>query len=199
MLLAAAAILLATVVPPLADWAEHSLSGHMTVHLIDTDIVPPLAFFALPVLTRPFRIIPAPLALFASLALIWGIHFGPLLDASLDGPALGLLVRALFLLAGALMWARVFDAERLSYVARLGYVFLAMPLSGFLGFVLYSARSPLYAHYVRMCGSGALADQRSGGELMWVGGSGIMFAGFMILAFEYARYESRIAADTPGR
>jgi hypothetical protein len=29
---------------------------------------------------------------------------------------------------------------------------------------------------------------------MWVGGSALMFAGFMLLAFEFARHEIRIAA-----
>jgi len=76
---------------------------------------------------------------------------------------------------------------------------LGMPLTGFLGFVLYSNRLPLYAHYVHICGGGALADQQAAGEMMWIGGSAIMFVGFMVVAFEYARHESRIAAaDTPG-
>jgi len=99
-------------------------------------------------------------------------------------------------LAGFLMWAPVFDPQRLTHAARVGYVFLAMPLTGFLGFVLYSDRVPLYAHYVRICGGGALADQQAGGELMWIGGSAIMFAGFMLLALEYARHEIRIAATS---
>jgi len=43
------------------------------------------------------------------------------------------------------MWAPVFDPQRLSHVARLGYVFLAMPLTGFSRFVLYTNRLPLYA------------------------------------------------------
>jgi len=193
-LLAGAAAAFATVAPPLDAWAHHSLVGHMVQHLVHTDVVPPLVFFGAPLLTRPFRIVPAPVALFASLAIIWGVHFGPLLEASLESPAANALVQVLFLAAGFLMWAPVFDPQRLSHAARLGYVFLAMPLTGFLGFVLYSNRFPLYAHYVRVCGAGALADQQAGGELMWVGGSAIMFAGFMLLAFEYARHEIRIAA-----
>jgi putative membrane protein len=193
-LLAGIGVALATVLPPLDDWAQRSLSGHMVQHLIDTDIVPPLLLFGAPLLTRPFRVIPAPLALFASLAIIWGIHFGPLFEASLEHVPLRVLVHALFLLAGFLMWAPVFDPQRLSQIARLGYVFLAMPLTGFLGFVLYTNRLPLYAHYVRICGAGALADQQAGGELMWIGGSAIMFAGFMLLAFEYARHEIRLAS-----
>jgi putative membrane protein len=194
VVLAGIAVALLTVLPPLDDWAQRSLTGHMVQHLLDTDVVPPLLLFGAPPLARPFRAIPAPLALFASLAIIWGIHFGPLFEASLEHAPLRVLVHGLFLLAGFLMWAPVFDAERLNHVARLGYVFLAMPLTGFLGFVLYTNRLPLYAQYVRICGAGALADQQGGGELMWIGGSTIMFAGFMLLAFEYARHEIRIAS-----
>jgi hypothetical protein len=36
--------------------------------------------------------------------------------------------------------------------------------------------------------------RQAGGELMWIGGSAIMFAGFMLLAFEYARHEIRLAS-----
>jgi putative membrane protein len=194
-LLAGVVVVVATVLPPLDAWAHRSLVGHMVQHLVHTDIVPPLILFGAPFVARSFRGIPAPLALFSSLAIIWGIHFGPLFEASLENAAFGALVTVLFLAAGFLMWAPVFDPERLSHVARLGYVFLAMPLTGFLGFVLYTNRFPLYAHYVRICGGGALADQQAGGELMWVGGSAIMFAGFMLLAFEYARHEIRIAAE----
>ena len=192
--LAGLAVVFATLLPPLDDWAQRSLSGHMVQHLIDTDIVPPLLLFGVPVLARPFRRIPAPFGLFVSLAIIWGVHFGPLFEASLEFAPLRILVHALFVFAGFLMWAPVFDPQRLGHAARLGYVFMAMPLTGFLGFVLYTNRFPLYAHYARICGAGALADQQAGGELMWVGGSAIMFAGFMLLAFEYARHEIRIAS-----
>jgi cytochrome c oxidase assembly factor CtaG len=195
-LLAGIAVAVAAVLPAADAWAHRSLVGHMVQHLVHTDVVPPLVFFGVPVLTRPLRAVPAPALLFASLAIIWGIHFGPLFEASLESAPLDVLVQLLFLAAGFLMWAPVFDPQRLSHAARLGYVFLAMPLTGFLGFVMYSNRLPLYAHYVRICGAGALADQQAGGELMWVGGSAIMFAGFMLLACEYARHEIRIASRT---
>jgi cytochrome c oxidase assembly factor CtaG len=193
-IVAAVLIFAASLVPPLSAWAERSLIGHMVLHLLHTDIVPPLLFFGLPRATYPFRILPAPLCLFASIAIIWGIHFSPFFESSLDYAPYALLADVLFLTAGALMWAPVFDPDRLPLAARLGYVFLAMPMTGFLGFVIYSARIPLYAHYVHVCGAGALADQQAGGELMWVGGSAIMFVGFMLLACEVARHEIRIAA-----
>ena len=156
-LVAGCAIAAAAVLPPMDAWAHRSLVGHMVQHLVHTDVVPPLVLFGMPLLARPFRVIPAPFALFASLAIIWGIHFGPLFEASLESILVNVLVQALFLTAGFLMWAPVFDPQRLSHAARLGYVFLAMPLTGFLGVVLYSGRVPLYAHYVRICGGGALA------------------------------------------
>jgi cytochrome c oxidase assembly factor CtaG len=194
-LLAGLAVLAVSLSPPAAAWVERSLVGHMVLHLVHTDVVPPLIFFGLPLATRPFRVLPAPLCLFASLAIIWGVHFSPFFEASLERAPYAVLADLLFLTAGALMWAPVFDPDRLPLAARLGYVFLAMPLTGFLGFVIYSTRVPLYAHYVRVCGAGALADQQAGGELMWIGGSAIMFVGFMILACEFARQELRTAAE----
>jgi cytochrome c oxidase assembly factor CtaG len=195
VLLAGVALAAASMLPPLADWAQRSLVGHMTQHLIHTDAIPPLIFFGVPLAARVFRAVPAPVSLFVSLALVWGIHFSPLFEASLEHAPYAVLVDVLFLAAGGLMWAPVFDPQRLDHAARLGYVFLAMPLISFLGFALYSNRVPLYPHYVHVCGAGALADQQAGGELMWVGGGTIMFLGFMLLAFEYARHEIRIAAS----
>lgn len=194
--LAGVAVLAATVSPPLDDWGLRSLVGHMVQHLLHTDVVPPLLFFGAPAWTRPFRVVPAPLSLATAIGLVWTIHLSPLFEASLVQPWLHWLVHALFLLAGALMWAPVFDPDRLNDVARLGYAFLAMPLTGFLGFVLFANRTPLYAQYVHLCGAGALADQQAGGELMWIGGSGIMFVAFMLIAVEFARRESRIAAGS---
>lgn len=193
-LLAGLAVLAASLAPPAAAWQERSLVGHMVLHLVHTDVVPPLIFFGLPRTVLPFRVLPAPACLFVSIAMVWGIHFSPFFELSLEHAWIGVLADLLFLAAGALMWAPVFDPERLPLAVRLGYVFLAMPLTSFLGFVIYSSRIPLYAHYVRVCGAGALADQQAGGELMWVGGGSIMFVGFMVLACEFARHEIRIAA-----
>lgn len=195
-LLAGLAILAVSLSPPAAAWVERSLVGHMVLHLTHTDVVPPLIFFGMPRATRPFRLLPAPLCLCGSIAIVWGVHFSPFFELSLEQGSYGLLADLLFVAAGLLMWAPVFDPERLPLAARLGYVFLAMPLTSFLGFVVYSTRVPLYAHYVRICGAGALADQQAGGELMWVGGGAIMFVAFMLLAVEYARYEARAAASS---
>jgi cytochrome c oxidase assembly factor CtaG len=139
------------------------------------------------------------MCLFGAISLMWAIHLSPLFELSLEDDTYHALVHALFVLAGLLMWAPVFDGERLSYAARLLFVFVAMPLTGFLGFVLHSSRTVLYPHYAALCGAGALADQQHGAELMWVGGGTVMFIGFMLLAVEFARHEARLAHETGDR
>ena len=59
---------------------------------------------------------------------------------------------------------------RLSYPARLLYLFLAMPVMSLLGFVIMSSDHVLYVHYLataRALDVSALADQRLGGAIMW--------------------------------
>ena len=72
---------------------------------------------------------------------------------------------------------------------RLAYLFASMPAIAFLGFVLFETNAPLYPAYVS-AGAG-LIDQRNGAELMWVGGSLLMFAAFMVGLAVWARRESR--------
>jgi cytochrome c oxidase assembly factor CtaG len=192
-LLAAAYVLFAvTIVGPLDDFARRSLVGHMIGHLAHTDLVAPLVLLSSPWLARRFRPLPPLICLFVAIAITWGVHLSPLFELSLEDDVDHALVHVLFLLAGLLMWAPVFDGERLSHPARLLFVFVAMPLTGLLGFVLHSSRTVLYPHYAALCGSGALEDQQHGAELMWVGGSMVMFVGFMVLAIEYARQEARV-------
>ena len=186
-----------TVVGPLDEWSRRSFVGHMVVHLTHTDLTAPLILFALPWLGRRLRVVPSAVSLLCAVALVWSIHLGPLFELSLENDALHFVVDGLFLLAGVLMWAPVFDSSRLPAAARLLYVFIAMPLTGALGFVMHAGDHVLYAHYAVVCGAGALADQQAGAVLMWVGGSGAMFVGFMWLACEYARHEIRLAEAAP--
>ncbi len=195
LLVAAFALLALTVVGPLDEFARASLVGHMIGHLTHTDLVAPLILLGSPWLACRFRVVPAPVCLFVAVAIMWAIHLSPLFEFSLENDAAHALVHVLFLLAGLCMWAPIFDGERFSYAARLLFVFVAMPLTGFLGFVLHSSRNILYPHYAAMCGAAALADQQRGAELMWVGGSTVMFVGFMLLAVEFARFESRLARN----
>lgn len=183
--------LLIALLPPVDDFALRSLVGHMIQHLIHTDVVAPLLVIAAPAMVRPLRRIPAMLSLLLSVGGIFAIHFSPLFEASLISMPIHLLVNALFVAFGILMWAPVFDPGRLPHLMRLAYVFVAIPITGLLGFALHVARFPLYPHYVAICGAGALADQQNGADVMWIGGCLLMFLAFMVVMLEFAQEEQR--------
>ncbi len=190
---AAIAIVVLTVAPPLDEYGRRSLVGHMIQHLLHTDVVAPLLLVGWPAVARPLRAVPPIPSLLLALAAIWAVHFTPLFEASLEHEATHVLVHALFLSCGLLMWAPVFDSGRLAPLLRAAYVFVALPLAGLLGFALHVTRAPLYPHYVALCGAGALADQHAGGDLMWLGGCLLMFAAFMVVMLELARHEQAAA------
>ena len=187
------AVLVLTVAPPLDEYGRRSLVGHMIQHLLHTDVVAPLLLLGLPALARPLRAVPPIPSLLFALGGIWAIHFTPLFEASLEHDGVHVLVHALFLACGLLMWAPVFDPGRLAPLLRAAYVFVALPLAGLLGFALHVTRAPLYPHYVALCGAGALADQHAGADVMWLGGCLLMFAAFMVVMLELARHEQAAA------
>lgn len=193
MLALALGLLAVTVAPPLDDYGRRSLAGHMIQHLMHTDVVAPLLLVGWPVLARPLRAIAPFPSLLLSLGGVWAIHFTPLFEASLERDDVHALVHALFLICGLLMWAPVFDPERMVPLLRAAYVFVALPLAGLLGFALHVTREPLYHHYVVLCGAGALADQHAGGDVMWLGGCLLMTIAFMVVMIEFARREQQAA------
>jgi putative copper resistance protein D len=198
---------------PLDSAATRSLFAHMIEHLILTDGIPPLMLLGAP-LSLAVAILPPEsrraifrfgrrplirtlthpaLGLFFFIAAIWVVHLSPFFDLALRYAPLHLAEQALFLIAGFALWAPVF-AQRghpwmLPDFVRLGYLFASMPAIAFLGFVLFETNVPLYPSYAA-AGSG-LADQRNGAELMWVGGSLLMFAAFMVGLAVWARREMR--------
>jgi len=90
----------------------------------------------------------------------------------------------------------------LPHLGRLIYLFLAMPQGAFLGLAIYQARHVLYPHYLvtpNAFGISALADQQSGGELMWIAGSLIMFVALLLVTADWARDDARLAVRTDAR
>ena len=87
-------------------------------------------------------------------AVMWFTHFSPLFDAALDDLTLHRLEHALFLGTALLFWWPVVGADpsphRMGYPARLFYLALGMPLSSFLGLVIFSAETVLYPHYLTL-------------------------------------------------
>ncbi len=84
--------------------------------------------------------------------------------------------------------------HRLGYPARLFYLALGMPLSSFLGLVIFSAQTVLYPHYLtleRAWGPSPLDDQRIAGGVMWVGGDAAFVLALVLVVAAWLRHEER--------
>ena len=108
------------------------------------------------------------------------------------------LEHALYLGSALLFWWPVVGADpsphRLSYPARLFYLALGMPLSSFLGLVIFSAETVLYPHYLtleRSWGPTPIDDQRLAGGIMWVGGDAAFVLALVLVVAAWLRHEER--------
>jgi putative copper resistance protein D len=204
---------------PIEAFDTTLFSAHMVQHLLLTMVAAPLLVLAapitlllrvstpetrrrwiLPVLhSRIVRVISHPIVawgLFA--AVMWLTHFSPLFDAALEDETLHRLEHALYLGSALLFWWPVVGADpsphRLGYPARLFYLALGMPLSSFLGLVIYSAQTVLYPHYLtleRAWGPSPLDDQRIAGGVMWVGGDAAFVLALVLVVAAWLRHEER--------
>jgi putative copper resistance protein D len=133
--------------------------------------------WVLPVLhSRVVRVIGHPLvAWLLFTGVMWASHFSALFDAALEDAWLHDAEHLLYLSVGVLFWWPVAGIDpspyRMSYPARILYLFLQMPQNTFLALAIYSASAPLYPHYVTLglpWGPGPLVDQQAAGAIMWV-------------------------------
>ena len=180
--------------PPIDGYADRLLSAHMVQHLLLMQVAAPLLLLGRPVTLalaassgraraglaqlahgRIARIIGSPLVGFGSFALVlWVSHLTGLYERALTNETVHALEHVAFLTAALLFWwpivARDPGAARLSFPARMLYVFLSMPVMSLLGYVIASTDRILYPHYAVISGAAsALADQRLGGTIMWEG------------------------------
>ena len=162
----------------------------------------------LPVLhSRPLRAITHPVVawlLFA--AVMWGTHFSPLFDLSLENSAVHDLEHVLFLVTALLFWWPAVGLDpspwRLPHAGRGLYVFLQMPQNTFLAVVILFAAAPLYPHYAtldRAWGPTALEDQQIAGGIMWLLGDLLFIAAIGAILAGWMRHEERTAAATDRR
>ncbi|MES2209569.1 MAG: cytochrome c oxidase assembly protein [Chloroflexota bacterium] len=200
-------------------------SLHMIQHLLLTLVAPPLLALAAPVTqilraaspetrrrwilpilhSRVVSVIGHPVvAWLVFTAVMWGTHFSPLFDQSLERRLLHDLEHGLYLAAGLLFWWPLIGLDpaprRMGYAARIAYVFLQMPQGSFLAVAILFAGSPLYAHYVTLgspYGIDALSDQRLAAGIMWFVGDVIFLIATLSVLAGWMRSESRTtdAAD----
>jgi len=194
-------------------------SIHMVQHMLLTLVGPPLLVFAgpitlllrasspdtrhrwiLPVLhSRVLRVLSFPVVswlLFA--AVMWGAHFSPLFDASLESLPIHLMEHAVFLGAALLFWWPVVGSDpspwRMPPPAKVLYVGLQMPQNTFLALAIYMASAPMYPHYVstiRAWGPTPLEDQQAAGGVMWLGGDLLFLTALILLVYAWMRAEER--------
>lgn len=137
---------------------------------------------------------------------MWGAHFSPLFDLSLENPWVHDLEHALFLTAALLFWwpavARDPAPWRMPHPARAMYVFLQMPQNTFLSVVILFAAAPLYPHYAtldRPWGPSALVDQQMAGGIMWLAGDLLFIGAIVAIVAGWMRFEEREAARADRR
>jgi len=194
-------------------------SVHMVQHLLLTLVAPPLLLYAgpitvllrvssaetrrrwiLPLLhSRVVRALAFPVVswvLFA--AVMWGTHFSPLFDLSLENVLVHRLEHALFLGSALLFWWPVVGPDpapwRMPPAVRVLYAGLQMPQSTFLAVAIYIATTPLYPHYVtnvRSWGPTPLEDQQVAGGIMWIGGDFAFLIAVILLVLAWMRDEER--------
>lgn len=162
----------------------------------------------LPVLhSRIVRLVTFPVVswlLFAGV--MWGTHFSPLFDISLEEPLVHDLEHLLFLGTALLFWWPAIGLDpapwRMPYPARILYVFLQMPQNTFLALAIYSASVALYPHYatlVRDWGPSVLADQQGAGAIMWVAGDLTFLAAILGIVYAWMRDEEGRAGRREAR
>jgi putative membrane protein len=202
---------------PIGTYDTAFFSVHMLQHLLMAMVAAPLLALGapitlllrvssadvrrralLPVLhSRVLRVASFPVIAWVLFAgVMWATHFSSLYDAALEDPIIHLVEHALYLGVALLFWWPVVGADpspwRMPHALRIGYLFVGMPQSSFLGLAILSAPQLLYPHYAtieRDWGPPALADQQLAGGIMWVGGDLVFLVAMVLAVWVWLRAE----------
>ncbi len=199
---------------PLERLADASLAWHMVQHLTLSFIVAPLLLLGAPVrlalaalpaawagrLSAALHSLPAralghpAVAWLQFAAVLYGAHFSPLYEGALEHPWIHACEHALFLGSALVFWTPVLAVAPAphapTHLVRLLMLFLALPMSAFLGFIFYVMRAPLYPHYAVV--AGALADQQNAGAVMWISGGAPILAALLWCVADWGARERRL-------
>jgi putative copper resistance protein D len=162
----------------------------------------------LPILhSRVLRVVSFPVVswlLFAGV--MWGTHFSPLFDASLENPLIHDLEHALYLGAGLLFWWPAVGLDpspwRMPHPVRAMYVFLQMPQNTFLAVVILNASDVLYRHYAtltRSWGPSPIEDQQTAGGIMWILGDILFLSAMAAIIAGWMAFEARREVEVDRR
>ena len=214
------AVLLVALASPIGTYDTTLFSVHMVQHLLLTMVAAPLLALGAPITlllrvsspgarrriwlpllhSRLLRVLSFPVVTWLLFAgVLWASHFSALFDASLEDEYVHLFEHALYLGSALLFWWPVIGADpspwRLPHPARVGYLFLGMPQSSFLGLAIFSAPDALYPHYATLArpwGPTPLLDQQWAGGIMWAGGDLIFLIAMILALWVWLRAEERV-------
>ncbi|MDQ3779191.1 MAG: cytochrome c oxidase assembly protein [Chloroflexota bacterium] len=194
--------------PPIEDWAQLLLTGHMVQHLLLTMVVPPLLLFGTPawllrpllryplvaragyVLTRPV----VALGLSGLAFIIW--HLPRFYDAALASEPIHIAEHQIYLVTGILAWWPLLgplpEWPRPAPLLQCLYLAAQTLPGGIVGSFITVAEPGLYRAYSdvpRMWGLDLATDQEIAGLLMWVGANAIYLLLITIIFFRWAGRE----------
>jgi putative membrane protein len=192
-------------------------SVHMVQHMLLTMVAAPLIAMGAPITTllrasspdvrrtvilpilhsRVMKVLSFPVVSWLVFAgVMWGTHFSPLFDASLENPLIHDLEHALYLGAGLLFWWPAVGLDpspwRMPHAVRTMYVFLQMPQNTFLAVTILNTTVVLYAHYattIRAWGPAVLEDQQIAGGVMWLTGDILFLAALAAILAGWMSHE----------
>ena len=205
----------------LDDYADATFSAHAVQHMFLATVAPiPLALAApltlalralsarsrkllLRVLHTPVaRILTFPLTGFVLMTVsLYAVYYSSLYPASLQHPVLHQWLHVHFLVSGCLFYWPIIGVDpipgRLPYWGRLLILFISFPVHALFGLSLMSTTTVFAADYyadlhVPWIGT-PLADQHTGGAIMWSAGELVGAVVFLILFVQWARADEREA------
>jgi cytochrome c oxidase assembly factor CtaG len=139
-------------------------------------------------------------------AVMWGTHFSPIFDRSLEDPVIHDVEHALYLGAALLFWWPAIGLDpspwRMPHPVRAMYVFVQMPQNTFLAVTILNSPAPLYPHYATLArpwGPSALLDQQLAGGLMWIGGDVLFIVAIGLIVGGWMLHEKRHEAANDRR
>lgn len=218
------AVLVLALISPPASYDTTLFSIHMAQHLLLTMLAAPLLLLGTPITlalraatprvrkrillpilhSRVLRVVTFPVVswlLFA--AVMWGTHFSPLYNDSLEHAWLHRFEHFLYLTAALMFWWQAIGVDptpwRMPYPVKLMYVFLQMPQSSFLGVAIYGSERVLFKHYEtlqRTWGPSPLGDQQMAGMIMWVGGDMCFLIAMGYVIYQWVKHEEQVAERT---
>ncbi len=222
--LAGLAVIFIALDSPIDTASATSFSVHMVQHLLLTMVAAPLLALGAPVTLallasspparrrlssalrhRPLRTLSNPLVAWGLFfGVLWGWHLTSLFETSLRNDSIHALEHFAYLATAVLFWMPIVGRDPsqpgFGHPARILYLFFAMASMAFLGLVLVSANTPMYATYAAVEGQAkALADQQMGGTLMWLGGMVNIVPTLALVMLDWMRTDEREARRTDER